>query len=304
MQQQSASFWADIKHFEERLAEDPDSYLFAQLAVVYLKVQLIDDALHTARQGVAKFPAFVAGQRALAMACHAKGLVDECRQVLEKVTAAIPEDAEAQKMLARLLLECGERDAAKKIILVLLSFYPEDAECLEELNILEQPAQIPFEDSSASLIDKSVVELQHPDEETGETDDEIICLTEDDIWVEELEAPVFLPPVQHDPLSTATLAELYVQQGFISKALDIYHALLIEDPTNAEVQSRIADLEGKEASTAVVDVYPVDHDPEPVIMFPESSALPPDIPVQGRADEAITTLEGWLDTIRRIKACR
>ena len=206
MQQQSASFWSDIKHFEERLAEDTDSYLFAQLAVVYLKVHLVDDALHTARQGVAKFPDYVAGQRALAMACHAKGLVDECRRVLEKVTAAVPEDAEAQKMLARLLVDCGECDAAKKIFQVLLSFYPQDVESLEELNMLEQPAPIPFEDSSACVFEKSVVELHHPDED--EMDDEIICLTEDDIWVEELETPVLLPSAQHDPLSTATLAEL------------------------------------------------------------------------------------------------
>ena len=49
--QQGASFWADIKHLEERLAQDPKSYLFARLADVYLKVNLIDDALHTARQG-------------------------------------------------------------------------------------------------------------------------------------------------------------------------------------------------------------------------------------------------------------
>ncbi|NVN89501.1 MAG: tetratricopeptide repeat protein [Desulfuromonadales bacterium] len=304
MQQQSASFWADIKHFEERLAQDPDSYLFAQLADVYLKVNLVDDALHTAKQGAKKFPTYVAGQRALAMACHAKGLVEECRQALEIVTAALPEDAEAQKMLARLMVSSGELDSAKKVFRVLLEFYPENAEFQEELDLLAQPVHLPDEVDRDTEHAEIASDLQLPCAETGFLEDEIIELTEDDIWVEELEAPVDAAPVQHDPLSTATLAELYVQQGFISKALDIYRALLNEDPANSEVQSRIAELEEKEKPPVICETLPVSNAPGPAFTVPETSSLPDDVPVQGRADAAIITLEGWLDTIRRIKACR
>jgi tetratricopeptide (TPR) repeat protein len=304
MQHQSASFWADIKNLEERLAQDPDSYLFARLADVYLKVNLIDDALHTARQGVAKFPAYVAGQRALAMACYAKGLAEECREALEAVTNALPDDAEAQKMLARLLVACGDRDAAKKVFRVVLDFYPEDVECCEDLKALESPAQLPIEDGGAIVSDESTAGLYQPVEEICDEADEIIDLTEDDIWVEEAEAPVFVAPVQHDPLSTVTLAELYVQQGFVSKALEIYRALRDEDPTNSGMQSRIAELEAKDVAPAVDKNILVADESVPVMALQEPSALPPDIPVQGRADEVISTLEGWLDTIRRIKACR
>jgi tetratricopeptide (TPR) repeat protein len=304
MQHQSASFWADIKNLEERLAQDPDSYLFARLADVYLKVNLIDDALHTARQGVAKSPAYVAGQRALAMACHAKGFTGECRDALEAVTSALPDDAEAQKMLARLLVASGDRDAAKKVFSVLLDFYPEDVESRDELKALEQPAQLPVEDGSVTVSGESAAGLYQSVEETCAEADEIIDLTEDDIWVEETEAPASAVPVQHDPLSTVTLAELYVQQGFVSKALDIYRALRDEDPTNTGMQSRIAELEAKEVAPAVDDTIWVTDESVPVMALQEFSELPSNIPVQGRADEMISTLEGWLDTIRRIKACR
>lgn len=303
MQQQSASFWADIKELEERLTQNPDSYLFARLSDVYLKVNLIDDALHTAKQGVAKFPAYVAGQRALAMVCHAKGLVEECREALEAVTAALPDDAEAQKMLAKLLIDCGDRDAARKVLHVILDFYPEDVECAEELRALEQPVHFPMEDVVATVGAESATGLYQPVEESFAEVDEIIDLTDEDVWMEEAEVPVPVAPVQHDPLSTATLAELYVQQGFISKALEIYHALHNEAPTNPDILSRIAELEAMELASAAVDSIPGEQEAAPVIAVQESSELS-DIPAQGRADEVIATLEGWLDTIRRIKACR
>ncbi len=38
MQQDNSSFWTDIKTFEEQLAKSPDSYCFARLSEVYLKV--------------------------------------------------------------------------------------------------------------------------------------------------------------------------------------------------------------------------------------------------------------------------
>lgn len=305
MQQQSASFWADIKHFEERLAQDPNSYIFARLADVYLKVHLIDDALHTAKEGVAKFPDFVAGQRALAMACHAKGLEEECLQALEVVTAALPEDAEAQRMRAKLMVARGDIDAAKSIFHVLREFYPENTGFQEELDQLAQPAYPPYGDVSEAESGEPETGLHLPDGEASLVEDEIIDLSEDDIWMEETEETVCAaPPVQHDPLSTVTLAELYVQQGFISKALDIYRSLYGEDPSNDEVRSRIAELESRETPSAAIDPPSGTTAPDTKFTLSESSSLSADIPIRGRADEAISTLEGWLDNIRRIKACR
>ena len=74
MKKKDSSSWSEIKSLDERLAREPDSFCFARLSEVYLKVGLVADALHTARQGVAKHPGYLAGQRALAMACNANGL--------------------------------------------------------------------------------------------------------------------------------------------------------------------------------------------------------------------------------------
>ena len=300
MQQNSASFWADIKNYEELLAQDPDSYLFARLAEVYLKVNLVDDALHTARQGVAKYPAYIAGQRALAMACFAKGLENECRQRLESLAAAIPEDSEVQKILGRLLAAEGDCSAAAKAFRTTLVFCPDDLECLEELKALESAIALKAEQESGHFA--ATAELLVADEE-------IIDLDESDIVMEsEAEETVSTPSaaadLHHDPLSTATLAELYVQQGFIDKALDIYRAVYAEDPTDGRIQSRIAELEAREAESEAVAVVSGSVEAPAGNTYQESMPSVAVIPVQGEADTVISTLEGWLDTIRRIKACR
>ena len=303
MQQESASFWADIKNYEERLAQDPDSYLFARLSEVYLKVHLIEDALHTAHVGVAKYPTYIAGQRALAMACYAKGLHDESRQALGIVSAALPEDVEVQKLLGRLLVSHGSLDAAQKAFRTALEFSPNDEECRDELNVLLQGSSVPLVAVQSPAISEAEASFDEPG--TGRLDefDDIIELLESDI-VEEFESVVQAVPEHHDPLSTATLAELYVQQGYIAKALEIYRSVLGDDPANSAIQSRISELEAlKAASSADLVVADSPQAIQPVA-FQELASFSPAKPVQGEPDEVISTLEGLLDNIRRIKACR
>ncbi len=297
MQHDSSLFWADIKNYEERLARNPDSLFFARLAEVYLKVGLVDDALHTARTGVAKFPAYVSGQRVLAQACHVKGLVEEGRQALEKVVAALPEDAEAQKMLGRLLTEAGEIVAARRAFGTALEFNPDDAECRLELDALERS-------SESRMAVGTFVAAESGDEEIIE-DIEIIDIDEADLLEEfedeDLTAPVCGAISEHeDPLSTATLAELYVQQGHVDKALEIYRAVSADGHPGKNFQSRIAELEVILAASAAAGLASA----ASVQAVPKTASAVSVSPALGSADSAVATLEGWLDNIRRIRACR
>lgn len=320
MQQDIASFWADIKNYEEQLSQTPDSYIFARLSDVYLKVGFVDDALYTARQGVAKYPGFVAGQRALALACHAKGLLDESREALEKVATALPEDREVQMLLGRLLLMDGNNKAAVSVFRTVLEFYPDDVECRFELEALERSTSTSLrEDSQGSAIPMDVdesagdqldVEFEAFEEEIDESeksieDVEILELDEADIVeFDGAESPASV--AIHDPLSTVTLAELYVQQGFIEKALGIFRAILVDDPANSDVKSRIAKLENKE-STCIQSpqVLVSGENPAAGLVFQEKTSAISVLPLaQGEADNAISVLEAWLDNIRRMKACR
>lgn len=337
--QDSASFWTDIKNLEEQLAKSPDSFCFARLSDVYLKVGLVDDALHVARQGVMKHPRFLSGLRALSLACQAKGLNDESLAALKLVTEALPEDVPSQKLLGRLLAEAGYQDTACQAFRTALEFAPDDVECRIELESLERSAGVtettlePDEDDEAIIEDLEILEefdiLEEDQRASGFQFQE--APSESDI----LAAP------HHDPLSTGTLAELYVTQGFIHKALEIYRAILADNPADRVTAKRVAELEllkagPVEAETEIDDTDEAEAEDEPSACIsaeayfqePVAAVLPePDgvpelesqhafaddsgyesgtfaVPLQGAADNALSTLDGWLENIRRIKSCR
>jgi tetratricopeptide (TPR) repeat protein len=295
MHQDRELIWAEIKKYEQRLEKNPESYLFARLSEVYLKVNLIDDALHVARQGIAKYPYYIAGQRALAMASIAKGLNEECLQALQKVAAASPEDLEVQKLLGKLFAEKGNREAAQKAFNTVLEFNPDDEECQVELNnllVLEAASDKTYSSSDIDFGFGAFID---------EPEDEIIELSEADIVEEpDLESTITEASGNkgHDPLTTATVAELYVKQGFEAKAIGIYRSILAENPFNIAVRTRLEELE---AITAAAQAQT-----ESLSTFKNMEKHVPELPasLQGVAAQAIDTLEEWLENIRRIKACR
>jgi len=305
--QESASFWTDIKNLEEQFAKSPDSLCFARLADVYLKVGLVDDAVHVARQGTLKHPRYLSGQRALSIACHAKGLADETIAALKVVTEALPEDVASQKLLGRLLTEAGDLDSAGQAFRTALEFAPDDVECRLELESLERAPWKPA----------AVFETDQDDDEEIIEDLEII----EEPYLEERDQPVagLCPKVittdydglaapQHDPLSTGTLAELYVTQGFIHKALEIYRAMLVDNPADQAVAERVAELEKLEAGSSEPD-FGINYTVEEEEVDEADSCKTAEAFLQksvsdGVVDNALSTLDRWLDSIRRIKLCR
>jgi len=321
MLEESASFWTDIKNYEERLAQDPDSHLFARLAEVYLKVGLVDDALHAARQGLARHPGYIAGQRALALACHVKGLQSECLEALEKVTTALPEDGDAQKMLGRLLSSMGSMEAAIRAFRTALVFNPDDMECRVELEALERSVlpfmtdAIPDDDAalsgSGTADDKMDAEFGAFEDEAGETEEvieaaEVLDLDELDLLEPEEDGNIAAGPVAagmapHDPLFTSTLAELYLQQGFNENALEIYHKLLANDPGNAGLRTRIAELEGRAATDSGKTSG---KESAFGLALNETSPAASVAPLLDTEERAVAILEEWLDNLGRMKGCR
>jgi len=323
MHKNDSSSWSEIKSLDERLAREPDSFCFARLSEIYLKVGLIADALHTARQGVARHPGYLAGQRALAMACHASGLDQECRTILEHVAAATPEDVPAQKLLASLYVAAGDAVSARGVYTTLLDFNPDDAQSKalqEELQLSHET--VPAYDGIPSpaivagkldvVVEEDIYELSEDDVVYGDEEAEESF----DAELEAVAPPAIDAPltIQHDPLSTQTLAELYVQQGFIVKALDIYRTILADDPANVQLQTKIAALESQVPVLQNIAQQPVALELEDLPPAPVSATLlDVSAPVDSTrfsplahqtADNVVETLEGWLENIRRIKACR
>ena len=322
MQSSTESFWSEIKMYEERLKNDPASYCFAPLAEVYLRAGLLDDALSVSRAGVTRHPGYVAGQMALARVCHQKGLVDECRRALETVATAVPDHAEAQRLLARLYKESGNDQAALQALQTLLDFHPDDMSGRIELDSLQQKISALSEDDDLELIELTEADIFEDPEELGDLVERIkppVRSVEDPwsgvdavtpevtpasaaleaVWSvpEQQLAATVEPAVEQDPLTTPTLAELYVSQGFSDKAIEIYRRIVSADPLNQEAASRLAELEQPEP---LVDAA------QAAVVAADLSPASVNLPAEGVADQqaVVTVLEGWLENIRRLRVCR
>jgi tetratricopeptide (TPR) repeat protein len=79
-----------------------------------------------------------------------------------------------------------------------------------------------------------------------------------------------------DRLTTKTLAEIYLQQGHLQEAYEIYRALAEKDPFDMEIQDRLEELR------------------ERLLPSPPST-----LPSLLSREEKIRHLEKWLDNIRK-----
>jgi tetratricopeptide (TPR) repeat protein len=130
MLEDAISFWTDIQRYEDMLVADPNSHCFAQLAELYRKLGLLDDAISVARKGCELHPDFSKGFFALGNACYAKGLIFEARRALERVLSLSPGDLPTKKILGQLYVEAGEILLAKSVLGEVLKQNPDDTESL------------------------------------------------------------------------------------------------------------------------------------------------------------------------------
>lgn len=303
------SFLADISKYEETLAKDPDSFCFAPLADLYRKNGLIDEAINIATKGCDTHPSYVGGFLALGRAYYEKGMMEDSKTALEKVIAATPDNHLAQKLLSQVYLKIGDTASAATCLKVMLSTNADDMESRELLNSLQvddvtlaKTAGGASEEDSV-LFDTKVVDGTALEHELSLNDVEII----EDL-IEEV-ADVVDPGVvsecsaavtdQKDPLKTATLAELYVSQGFLSSAISIYKELLIADPCNEEYKKRLLDIEQAFATKDQQETG------ETAFAAAESEDTPAGgmsqahSPSNGDCLYAVAVLETWLANIQR-----
>ncbi|WP_236685656.1 tetratricopeptide repeat protein [Geobacter pickeringii] len=327
MENETESFWTDIKRYEDVLAKDANSYCFAPLAELYRKVGHLDDAMNTARKGIELHPEYVGGYMALGRACFEKGEKVESRRALERVVRVTPDNLMAQKLLSQLYIDAGETESARASLETILVLNPGDLESTVALEALTRSTLQEYQ-PDAELFSRDADGEGDAAGSGAEFEDEFL-LEEAEI-VEELTDEFFdgdLPvaggvseeaaPTGEDaggvteggnPLATATIAELYVSQGFLKKALKIYRDLSDANPDNEELRGRLVELKlridedearARENALAETVAFPFSPDGEAA-----SLESPAELPQETAGKDAITVLEGWLTKIGRIRECR
>lgn len=201
-----------IAAYTEILTTDPRSTIFVSLSETYRKMGMLDDAYSVAIKGLDHLSDYCPGHVVLARIECQQGDLKSSESSFEKALEIDPESLAALVGFSRLYLLQGRKTDARKLLIKARDLTPADP-----------------------VINKLLLSLPEAEEPSLPVINPVVAPP-----VSQLKPVALSTP---EPLESATLAELYLEQGLADKALDIFHNLLARDPDNLELRRRIRNLE-------------------------------------------------------------
>ncbi|HBG08270.1 MAG: hypothetical protein A2075_06835 [Geobacteraceae bacterium GWC2_58_44] len=284
---------------------------FALGTACYAKGQR-DEARGALERAVSLNPDNLQAHKLLGQIYVEAGEMALAEKVLQRVLQQTPDDLETTLLLRSVASQGAPPQPEEEFL--------EEAELIEDLTeVLDEPlsAETALPSGAASAPPTPPVRAAETAEDFGGFEES------DDFWAieepeessapellrafEEIASPEQPAPQQssRDPLTTATLAELYVTQGFTVKALAIYQELLCADPANETYRSRCAELAELQArqQELLQPAAPAPRPQAPAAQH-EVPAAPQEVPapqeeVPVPQMDAEAELCNWLENIRR-----
>jgi tetratricopeptide (TPR) repeat protein len=132
-----------IRRHEERLARDPSSLAFAQLADLYRKAGRTQDAVTLCRDGLARYPHYTTARLILAKAHLAAGELDQAIGEIEIILQSSPKDVQCHRLAAEVHRRAGRLDAAVRHLEAAVELDPGDRDSRALLALLraESPGE-------------------------------------------------------------------------------------------------------------------------------------------------------------------
>jgi pentatricopeptide repeat protein len=269
-----------IGSYLQIVTKDPSSTAFVPLAEAYRQIGLLDDALEAARLGTKMLPHFSPGFSTMGRILGQMGRIDEAMSAYARALNIDRQSQAALVGLARIHLIRGERDLARKILKEAKGFHPEDEKIADMLIALDLPRPWDKIKQASQVHDAAVQEES-------------------------------LPAESNAPILTATLAEIYVKQGLVDKAIKVYEEILSQSPENIMAQERMMQLRGQSGAQAAtpVAVPPLDGQAEVTVteddaakVTPVMVATPEETESTSKNRSPIAVLQRWLTVIKEGRA--
>ncbi len=224
---------ARIEELRTRLAREPGSRLFAQLAEEHRKAGDLNEAIRVARTGLGSYPQYASARLTLGRALLDSGDVRGARGELEEALRQAPESIVARRFLGRALEAMGELAGALEHYRATLQRAPDDLELEAQVRDLSARLgaarqQPPGGVAATGPMPRLLSDLQGPP-----------SVAEVAGGQEEGAAPAGGEP----PFSSATLAELYLRQGLVERAAEVYRRVVVDQPENARARARLVEIE-------------------------------------------------------------
>jgi|GEM_PF-3435762 len=183
-------------------------------------------SLRLLAEGARRFPSDVTGRLVLARVCRESGRAREARDWLESVLRTDAECPSARLQLAGML---GGVEAEEHLA-YLRAQEPWD-EAFE--------SDLAAEAARGSFLGEAPISQKAPDSVSSVSFPSSV--SDFEMEDEELEPEIDLDDLPH--VATVTLAEIYLQQGLVEQAAQIYRQLLEREPGDASVQKRLEEIE-------------------------------------------------------------
>ena len=143
---------AAIRRHEERLARDPASLAFAQLADLYRKSGRTQDAIALCRQGLGRYPHYTTARLILAKACLAEERLDETAAEIATILEQSPKDVQCLRLAAEVERRRGNVDGAADHLERVVKLEPGDRESRALLGLLRADPQATAEGTGLARV--------------------------------------------------------------------------------------------------------------------------------------------------------
>jgi tetratricopeptide (TPR) repeat protein len=141
-----------MRRHEERLARDPASLAFAQLADLYRKAGRMSEAIALCRQGLTRYPQYTTARLILAKAWLAEGRLDEAGAEIRTALEQSPKDVQCLRLAAEVERRRGNIDGAADCLELVVKLDPGDRESRVLLGLLRADPQATGEASGLARV--------------------------------------------------------------------------------------------------------------------------------------------------------
>ena len=261
----TATLEAKIAEYRNQLAQDPKSTVFVELSDAYCELGQLDDALEVALKGTWELPQYADGFAAVGRVYYKRQVLGKAEEAFYKALSVEQMCIAAYKGLAVILKDKGDVQKASDILTKAIMLDPGDQSLQQMIESLSAPAA---SGASAGQVASEPVVAEEP--AMDQSSDGM------------------------KPITTATIADIYVEQGLYDKAMEVYRELLTENPQDAAVQQKISELEalmsGAGGAPAVQSSAPAT---DPVAQEPVAPT-----PQAVDSDIIVDKLNNWLAAIQ------
>src|SRR5262245_8665249 len=342
-----------IDSLKDRIARDPFSRAFLQLAEEYRKEGRLQKASEVCLHGLQRHPTYPPARISLGRTYMEAGDLERAKQTFMEVLELQPENHLAAKLLAEIQKKMGDLNGAAATYRGILSYYPNDREVATLLQETQRggfspappgapapppaagraPAAAPPRPgfgrddrgrAAQAEVASSAPGIPRPPAPAaplGRRPDPSPDFRPEDLGMVPSplsQASAGLPAVAGPPswpafseeetqpdgdaLQTNTLAELYLRQGLVDKATEVYRSMLRVDPANEKAARRLNELGPSGAPRPSASAAPpapraVTPAPLPIVTKPAAVPVLTEKNDDGPRRETIKRLERWLATI-------